>query len=143
MCWCAIPRNPPVPPETPALPAAILRETARGTARGQLLARVATLLAAHGILPYLSRSYMFFFAIGSCQDAEAQMKQWDLPLTSSEITYIDTRTAEIFLGTGSEHETLAYAELRVLLKTAMATIKANNRFAEAERARDVTRGAPE
>ncbi len=53
-----------------------------------------------------------------------------IPLPEGEMTYIDTHTAELFMGTGGEQKTLAYAELRRLLKTAMASIRANNRFAE-------------
>ncbi len=133
MCWCAIPRNPPVPAETPAIPQVIRKEIAKTTARGQLLAQIASALAAHGILPYLSRSYLFFFMMGSNEDAQEQLNEWGVPLPAGEVTYIDTHTAELFMGTGGERETLAYSELRTLLKTAMATIKANNRFAEVAR----------
>ncbi len=133
MCWCAIPRNPPVPAETPAVPQNILREVTKTNARGQLLARVASARAAHGILPYLSRSYLFFFLIGSTEDAQEHLKQWGVPVPAGEVTYIDTKTAELFLSTGGEQETLAYSELRGMLKTAMTTIRANNRFAAAAR----------
>jgi hypothetical protein len=115
MCWCAIPRNPPVPAETPAVPQVILNEVAKVVARSQFLARVASALEAHGVLPYLSRSYLFFFMVGSCQDAEAQLQQWGIPLPANEVTYIDTRTAEMFLATGNDHESLAYPELQGLL----------------------------
>ncbi len=71
--------------------------------------------------------------IGSNEDAEEQFRQWGVPLPGGEVTYIDTHTAELFMGTGDERETLAYAELRRLLKTAMASIKANNYFAEVAR----------
>ncbi len=133
MCWCAIPRNPPVPAETPAMPQVIRKEVAKTAARGQLLGQIASALAAHGILPYLSRSYLLFFMIGSNEDAQDQFKQWGVPLTDGEVTYIDTHTAEMFLSTGGERETLAYSELRGLLKTAMSAIRANNRFADVAR----------
>ena len=133
-----IPRNPPVPPETPAFPQVIRNEVAKTTARGQLLGQIASALASHGILPYLSRSYLFFFMIGSNEDAEEQLKQWGVPLPDGEVTYIDTHTAEMFMTTGGERETLAYSELHTLLKTAMATIKANNRFAEVAREQGTT-----
>ncbi len=133
MCWCAIPRNPLVPAETPAIPLVIRKEVAKTTARGQLLIQVSSALAAHGILPYLSRSYLFFFMLGSTEDAQEQLQQLGVPLPTGEVTYIDTHTAEMFIATGGERETLAYAELRGLLKAAMTTIKANNRFAEVAR----------
>ncbi len=115
------------------MPQVIRREVAKTTARGQLLGQIASALAAHGILPYLSRSYLFFFMIGSNEDAQDQLKHWGVLLPDDEVTYIDTRTAEMFLATGGERETLAYSELRGLLRTAITTIKANNRFAEVAR----------
>ncbi len=139
MCWCAIPRNPLVPAETPAIPQIIHKEVAKTAARGQLLARVASALAAHGILPYLSRSYLFFFMIGSPADAQEQLKQWGVPLPDGEVTYIDTHTAEMFMVTGGERETLAYSELQGLLKAAMATIRVNNRFARVTREQETVR----
>ncbi len=143
MCWCAIPRNPPVPAETPAMPAVVLTEVAKASARGQLLARVASALASHGVLPYLSRSYIFFFLLGSCPDAAAQLKAWGIPLPDGGVTFIDSRTAEMFLATGSEQGTLACAELQGMLNAAMATIRANNRFAAVLRPREtVPQGAP-
>ncbi len=119
----------------------IRKEIAKTTARGQLLAQIASTLAAHGILPYLSRSYLFFFMLGSTEDAQEQLQQWGVPLPAGEVTYIDTHTAEMFMGTGGERETLAYSELRTLLKTAMATIKANNRFAEVARGQGAVKPA--
>ncbi len=133
MCWCAIPRNPPVPAETPAIPQVVRREIIKTTARGQLLVQIANALAARGILPYLSRSYLFFFMVESNEDAQEQLEQWGVPLSPGEVTYIDTRTAKLFMETGGERDTLAYSELRGMLKTAMATIRANNRFAEVAR----------
>ncbi len=136
MCWCAIPRNPPIPAETPGVPQVILTEVAKVVARAQLLARVASTLEAYGVLPYLSRSYLFFFMMGSCRDAEALLQQWGISLPSGEVTYIDARTAEMFLATGNEHETLAYSELQGSPKTAMAMIRANNRLASVARVQD-------
>lgn len=133
MCWCVIPRNPPVPAETPAIPQVIRKEVNKATARGQFLIQIAGALSAHGILPYLSRSYLFFFMVGSTEDAQEELKRWGVILPDGEVTYIDTHTAEMFMRTGGERETLAYAELKRMLKTAMTSIKANNRFAEVGR----------
>ncbi len=77
-----------------------------------MLVQVASTLAAHEILPYLSRSYLFFFIVGSHEDAQEQLRRWGIPVPEGEVVCIDIRTAETYLETGGERETLAYVELQ-------------------------------
>ena len=105
-------------------------------ARGHFIARVARTLAIHGVLAYLSQSYLLFFIVGSRDEVRAQLSDWGVRIPDREILFLDSSVAEAILATGSEQETLANAELQRLLRVAMTSIRANNLFAKVARQLD-------
>src|SRR5271157_2560084 len=105
MCWCAIPRSAPPPlynesggEWVPAFPATLYKVGMADAARAQHLARIAKTLAEHGSLPYLGRTHMAFFLVGSGADARVTLRLWGIDPDAEEVSFVLDEVAEGMLG---------------------------------------------
>jgi hypothetical protein len=65
--------------------------------RAQHLAQVAKVLAEHGSLPYLGRTHIASFLLGSFADARNTLQAWGIDPDREEISFINDENAEILL----------------------------------------------
>jgi hypothetical protein len=68
--------------------------------RAQHLAQVAKRLAEHGSLPYLGRTHIAFFLVGSQTEARGTLLAWDIDPDREEVSFISDENAEILLDPG-------------------------------------------
>jgi hypothetical protein len=80
----------------------LLSDSARIITRSQRLARAVGALQQHGVLPYLSQSYVLFFIIGTCQETHAVLKEWGVDLPFEEIIFVENEVAGQLLDAGDE-----------------------------------------